>query len=65
MSAAPTPIPEEAIQALANASTVPVKLLISGGIGTGKTTALTAAREALRQAGLTVLTQLSPRRRSA
>ncbi|WP_445162373.1 isoniazid response ATPase/transcriptional regulator IniR [Mycobacterium sp. Dal123C01] len=60
MSPAPTPIPGEAIQALANASTVPVKLLISGGIGTGKTTALAAAREALRQAGLTVLTH-SPR----
>jgi DNA-binding CsgD family transcriptional regulator len=60
MSAAPTPIPEEAIQALANASTVPVKLLISGGIGSGKTTAVTTAREALRHAGLTVLTH-SPR----
>ncbi|HEV7579402.1 MAG TPA: ATP-binding cassette domain-containing protein, partial [Mycobacterium sp.] len=60
MSAAPTPIPEEALQALANASTVPVKLLISGGIGTGKTTALTTAREVLQHAGLTVLTH-SPR----
>ena len=55
MSAASTPIPEEAVHALGNASTVPVKLLITGGVGTGKTTALAAARDALRHAGLIVL----------
>lgn len=43
------------LQALADASAVPVKLLISGGIGTGKTTAITAARDALRGAGIAVL----------
>ncbi len=45
----------EAIRALAHAATVPAKLLISGGIGTGKTTVLAAARDTLRSAGLTVL----------
>jgi DNA-binding CsgD family transcriptional regulator len=49
------PAAREAIHALAKASTVPAKLLISGGIGTGKTTALAAARDTLRDAGLTVL----------
>ena len=45
------------IQALARADAVPAKLLISGGIGTGKTTVLAAARDTLRSAGLTVLTR--------
>jgi DNA-binding CsgD family transcriptional regulator len=49
-----SPLAAATAQALANVSTVPVKLLISGGIGTGKTTVLAAARDALRQAGLTV-----------
>jgi len=44
-----------AISALANAATVPAKLLISGGVGTGKTTVLAAARDGLTRAGLTVL----------
>jgi DNA-binding CsgD family transcriptional regulator len=44
-----------AISALANAATVPAKLLISGGVGTGKTTVLAAARDELTRAGLTVL----------
>jgi DNA-binding CsgD family transcriptional regulator len=48
-------ITDEAVQAVANASTIPVKLLISGGIGTGKTTVLGAARNALRAAGMTVI----------
>ncbi|MEE6135627.1 isoniazid response ATPase/transcriptional regulator IniR [Mycobacterium sp. 050128] len=48
---------EEVIRALADASTTPVKLVIAGGIGTGKTTALAVARDALRGAGLTVLTR--------
>lgn len=45
----------DAIRALANAATVPTKVLISGGIGTGKTTLLGTARETLRGTGLTVL----------
>jgi DNA-binding CsgD family transcriptional regulator len=49
------PAAREAIQALADASTVPAKLLINGGIGTGKTTVLAAARDTLRRAGLRVL----------
>ena len=44
-----------AISALANAATVPAKLLISGGVGTGKTTVLATARDELTRAGLTVL----------
>lgn len=51
-------VAEEIGQALADAPTVPVKLLISGGIGTGKTSALADARDALRRSGLTVLTRL-------
>ncbi len=56
----PTEVPptaREALQALARADAVPAKLLISGGIGTGKTTVLAAARDTLRSAGLTVLTR--------
>jgi DNA-binding CsgD family transcriptional regulator len=51
------PTAREALETLANADAVPAKLLISGGIGTGKTTVLTAARATLRSAGLTVLTR--------
>lgn len=49
------PAAREAIQALSDAAAVPAKLLITGGIGTGKTTVLAAARGALTQAGRTVL----------
>src|SRR5947209_8716972 len=49
------PSARDAIQALAGGPSTPTKLLISGGIGTGKSTALAAAREALRAAGLAVL----------
>jgi DNA-binding CsgD family transcriptional regulator len=49
------PHARDAIRALANAATAPVKLLIIGGIGTGKSTALAAARDQLRGAGLAVL----------
>ncbi|ETW24656.1 hypothetical protein MGAST_07345, partial [Mycobacterium gastri 'Wayne'] len=42
---------------LANAAETPVKALVCGGIGTGKTSLLAAGREALRRAGLTVLTR--------
>lgn len=60
MSATPrsadlTAIADQVRDALAAAATVPAKLLISGGIGTGKSTALAAARDALRGAGLTVI----------
>src|ERR1700743_1865053 len=47
----------QGIAALADAATAPVKLLISGGIGTGKSVAAAMARETLRNAGLTVLTR--------
>jgi DNA-binding CsgD family transcriptional regulator len=58
MRDSPADIPPTAravIHALADAPTTPTKLLICGGIGTGKSTVLAAAREALRRAGLTVL----------
>ncbi|MGD1255323.1 isoniazid response ATPase/transcriptional regulator IniR [Mycobacterium seoulense] len=48
------------INALADGAQTPVKVLVSGGIGTGKTTVLAAVRDALRGAGITVLTR-SPR----
>ena len=51
------PNAREALQSLASADAVPVKLLISGGIGTGKTAVVAAARDALRSAGMTVLTR--------
>jgi hypothetical protein len=52
-----TPAANQAIRALSEAVTAPAKLLISGGIGTGKTTALSAARDTLIRGGLTVLTR--------
>jgi DNA-binding CsgD family transcriptional regulator len=45
-----------ALDALAAAPGRPAKLLLVGGIGTGKTAALTAAREVLHDAGVTVMT---------
>lgn len=51
------PVARGAINDLKNAATTPVKLLIGGGIGAGKSTLLAAARDALRHAGLTVLTR--------
>lgn len=51
------PDPRETLRTLANAAQVPTKLLVSGGIGTGKTTVLNAARDTLRSAGITVLTR--------
>ena len=38
------PAAHHAVQALSEAATAPANLLISGGIGTGKTTVLSAAR---------------------
>lgn len=60
---ASTEVPPDArriINALADGAQTPVKVLVSGGIGTGKTTVLAAVRDALRGAGMTVLTR-SPR----
>jgi DNA-binding CsgD family transcriptional regulator len=51
------PTAREAIRLLANAATSPVTLLISGGIGRGKSTVAATARDTLRRAGLTVLTR--------
>ncbi len=51
------PVAHQAIQDLAEAATGPAKLLISGGIGTGKTTVLSAVRGTLSRGGLTVLTR--------
>lgn len=42
---------------VAAALTVPAKVLVSGGIGTGKTTELAAVRAALRDAGVEVLSR--------
>ncbi|AKK25791.1 isoniazid response ATPase/transcriptional regulator IniR [Mycobacterium sp. EPa45] len=49
-----SPVAHEAISALGSG---PVKLLVTGGVGTGKTTLLVAVREALRDAGTAVLTR--------
>lgn len=60
---APEPVPElplaarTAIGAVLADPAAPVKLLLSGGIGTGKSTVLAEIRGALREAGRTVLTR--------
>ena len=60
---APEPSPDippparEAVATLTAAPTEPVKLLVSGGIGTGKSSVLTAIRSALRAAEVPVLTR--------
>lgn len=60
---APEPVPElpsaarSAIDAVSANPTAPVKRLVSGGIGTGKSTVLAEIREALRDAGRVVLTR--------
>ncbi|OBK77305.1 isoniazid response ATPase/transcriptional regulator IniR [Mycobacterium sp. 1164985.4] len=51
------PPAREAVARLAAAPTEPVKLLVSGGVGTGKTSVLAAVRNALRAAGVPVLTR--------
>jgi DNA-binding CsgD family transcriptional regulator len=50
-------LPEAVQEVLAGATTRPAKLLVSGGIGTGKSTVLAALRATLRAAGRTVLTR--------
>ncbi|MGV0790610.1 isoniazid response ATPase/transcriptional regulator IniR [Mycolicibacterium sp. XJ1819] len=51
------PPAREAVAALIAAPTEPVKMLVSGGVGTGKTSVLTAVRDALRTAEVPVLTR--------
>ncbi|SPM33223.1 transcriptional regulator, partial [Mycobacterium rhizamassiliense] len=45
----------EAVHAVANAASFPAKVLITGGIGAGKSTVVAAVRDSLRSAGLAVL----------
>src|SRR3954468_17689240 len=47
----------DAVAAVLAAPTVPVKVLVSGGIGTGKSSVLAALRSALRAADVAVLTR--------
>ena len=46
-----------AVEALTANPTEPAKVLVSGGIGTGKTSALTALRSALRAAGIATISR--------
>src|SRR5262245_14813892 len=51
------PAAREAVSALVAAPSEPVKILVSGGIGTGKSSVLAMARNALRSAEIQVLTR--------
>ena len=51
------PAARDTVASLLTAPTVPVKVLVSGGIGTGKSSVLAAIRSALRAAGVAVLTR--------
>lgn len=51
------PAAREAVAELTAAPTVPAKLLVSGGIGTGKSSVLAALRLSMRNAGLSVVTR--------
>lgn len=51
------PAARDAVATLVSAPTAAIKVLVSGGIGTGKTSVLAAIRAALRDAGVTVLTR--------
>lgn len=55
------PVARDLVATLTAAPTDPVKWLVSGGIGTGKSSVLAAVRAALRDAGVSVLTR-APRR---
>ena len=55
------PAAREAVSALATAPTEPVGILVSGGFGTGKSSVLAVVRNALRSAGIPVMTQ-APRK---
>ena len=51
------PAAREAVSALTAAPGEPVKMLVSGGIGTGKSSVLATVRTALRTAGVAVITR--------
>lgn len=51
------PAAHEAVSALIAEPATPVKLLVTGGIGTGKSSVLAAARNALRAADIAVITR--------
>src|SRR5258708_15296201 len=51
------PAAHATVTSVLDAPTVPVKVLVSGGIGTGKSSVLAAIRSALREAGVAVLTR--------
>jgi DNA-binding CsgD family transcriptional regulator len=51
------PPARDAVAALIAAPTDPVKILVSGGIGTGKSSVLAVVRSTLRAAGVSVLTR--------
>lgn len=51
------PPARDAVATLTAAPTTPVKLLVSGGIGTGKSAVLAVIRSALRSAGVAVVTR--------
>ena len=51
------PAAREAVAALTAAPGEPVKMLVSGGIGTGKSSVLATVRTALRAAGVAVITR--------
>ena len=51
------PAARDAVAAVVAAPTVPVKMLVSGGIGTGKTSVLVVVRATLRTAGVAVMTR--------
>ncbi|MEO3758860.1 isoniazid response ATPase/transcriptional regulator IniR [Mycobacterium sp. B14F4] len=51
------PSARDAVATICAAPTEPVKLLVSGGIGTGKSAVLAVVRTALRSAGVAVLTR--------
>src|SRR5829696_3116803 len=51
------PAAQDAVASVIAAPTAPVKVMVSGGIGTGKSSVLAAIRSALRAADVTVLTR--------